>query len=62
LPKPSPTLIASLVALFFALGGTAFAVGAKVTAPQPRCATGAIRGIADVDGESVDGVGNMSSI
>ena len=62
LRKPSPAVLVSLVALFFALGGTAFAVGSKVIKPQPRCATGAIRGIADVNGESVDGVGNITAI
>jgi hypothetical protein len=53
LPRPSRALLVSLVALFFALGGTAFAVGSKV-APQPRCATGAIRGIAVVTGGTID--------
>lgn len=48
LPKPTPALVISLVALFFALGGTALAVGAK-SAPQPRCAQGAVRGIAVFD-------------
>src|SRR5690348_16534718 len=60
LPRPSPALIVSLLALFFALGGTAFAVGSKALVAQPRCAPGAIRGIAVVNGESVQGVGNMS--
>lgn len=46
LPRPSPALLVSLVALFFALGGTAFAVGSKEFAAQPRCSVGAIRGIA----------------
>ena len=50
--KPSPALVVSLVALFFALGGTAFAVGEK-SAPQARCQTGAIRGIAVVTGGEV---------
>lgn len=50
LPRPSPALLVSLLALFFALGGTAFALGSKIT-PQPRCATGAIRGIAVVGGK-----------
>jgi len=49
LPKPTPAFVVSLVALFFALGGTAFAVGQKAT-PQPRCAQGAVRGIAVFDG------------
>jgi len=43
--RPSPALLISLAALFFALGGTAFALSSK-TVPQPRCATGAVRGIA----------------
>jgi hypothetical protein len=46
--KVSPALCVSLVALFFALGGTAFAVGSKAV-PQPRCATGAVRGIAEIN-------------
>jgi hypothetical protein len=46
--RPSPALFISLTALFFALGGTAFAVGEKV-APQARCQTGAVRGIAVVN-------------
>lgn len=46
--KPSPGLIVSLVALFFALGGTAFAIGEK-SVPQARCQTGAILGIAVIN-------------
>lgn len=46
--KLSPALCISLAALFFALGGTALAVGSKA-APQPRCATGAVRGIAEIN-------------
>ncbi len=53
LPRPSPAILISLVALFFALGGTAFAIGSKVV-PQPRCAQGAIRGIAVVTSSKVD--------
>jgi hypothetical protein len=53
LRRPSPALALSLLALFFALGGTAFAIGAKVV-PQPRCATGAVRGIAIVGGTNTD--------
>jgi hypothetical protein len=52
LPKPSPALLVALVALFFALGGTAFAVGEKAV-PQTRCAPGAVRGIAVVTGGDV---------
>lgn len=61
MPTPSPALFVSLLALFFALGGTAFAVGSRTLAAQPRCATGAIRGIAVVTGASTQGVGNMTS-
>lgn len=42
---PTPAVAISLTALFFALGGTAFAVGSK-SSPQPRCAPGAVRGVA----------------
>jgi len=60
LPKPSPALVISLVALFFALGGTAFAVGSKALASQPRCATGAVRGIAIVTG-GLNGLDSLPS-
>jgi hypothetical protein len=53
LRRPSPALVLSLVALFFALGGSAYALGSKIT-PQPRCAQGAVRGIAVVGGTNVD--------
>jgi hypothetical protein len=46
--KPSPALCLAAAALFFALGGAAFAVG-STNAPQPRCATGAVRGIAEIN-------------
>ena len=47
----SPSFILAALALFFALGGSALAVGERVlkaSAAQPRCATGAVRGIAVV--------------
>jgi hypothetical protein len=53
LRRPSPALVLSLVALFFALGGSAYALGSKIS-PQPRCAQGAVRGIAVVGGTNVD--------
>jgi hypothetical protein len=53
LRRPSPAAALSLLALFFALGGSAYAVGSKVV-PQPRCSTGAVRGIAVVGGTNVD--------
>jgi hypothetical protein len=46
--KLSPALCISVVALFFALGGTSFALTSK-TVPQPRCATGAVRAIAQIN-------------
>lgn len=58
LPKPTPALVISLVALFFALGGTAFAVSSS-SAPQVRCAPGAVRGIAVVSGD-INGLSNVS--
>jgi len=60
LPKPSPALIVSLVALFFALGGSAFAIGANELSAQPRCATGAVRGIALITGAKTD-ISSLSS-
>lgn len=59
IPRSTPALVISLVALFFAMGGTAFALGQK-SAPQPRCQTGAIRGIAVVNG-GLNGLENLSS-
>jgi hypothetical protein len=46
----SPATVIALLALFFALGGSAFAVGQATLAGQPRCAPGAIRGLAAVAG------------
>jgi len=54
----TPGTALALVALFFALGGSAFAVGQRVDGPfaaQPRCANGAVRGIAAVTGGSGGG-------
>jgi hypothetical protein len=55
---PSPALVISLVALFFALAGSAFAVGERLAVAQPRCANGAVRGIATVVGDSA-GMANL---
>jgi hypothetical protein len=57
----TPSTAISLVALFFALGGSAFAVGERIQASsvaQQRCANGAVRGIAVVTGSSA-GVANV---
>jgi hypothetical protein len=59
--RPTPALVISLVALFFALGGTAFAVGQKLV-PQARCQTGAVRGIAVVNaGEAGQDLSSLPS-
>jgi len=58
----SPSTAIALVALFFALGGSAFAVGERIqsaTAAQPRCANGAVRGIAAVTGAAGAGIANV---
>jgi hypothetical protein len=56
--SPTPATAIALLALFFALGGSAFAVGQQLTAAQPRCANGAVRGIATVVGDST-GMANV---
>ncbi len=61
LPITPGTAIAVL-ALFFALGGSAFAVGERIQAPsvaQQRCANGAVRGIAVVTGIASQGIANF---
>ena len=55
---PSPALVVAGVALLFALGGSAFALGQK-TAPQPRCQTGAVRAVAVVVGLPLKGIENL---
>lgn len=45
---PSPAVLVSVVALFFALGGSAFAVGHSALA-RGRCAVGAVRGTVHVN-------------
>jgi hypothetical protein len=52
-------MVVALAALFFAVGGSAFALGQK-TSPQARCATGAIKGIAYVTGDPHVGLANIS--
>jgi hypothetical protein len=57
----TPGTAIAVLALFFALGGSAFAVGqhAQSTAvAQQRCANGAVRGIATVTGTSA-GMANI---
>lgn len=56
---PSPALVLSTVALFFAIGGSAFAVGQRVGAAQPRCGDGAVKGFAYVTGDPAMGIHNL---
>ena len=58
----TPGTAIALVALFFALGGSAFAVGERIQSPsvaQQRCANGAVRGIATVTGNPAQGIANI---
>jgi hypothetical protein len=57
--RPSPALVLSVVALFFAIGGSAFAVGQRLGVAQPRCANGAVKGFAYVTGDPRVGIQNM---
>jgi hypothetical protein len=57
--RPSPALVVAGAALFFAIGGSAFAVVGRTEAAQPRCSTGAIRGIAYVTGDLNRGIANL---
>jgi hypothetical protein len=60
--KISPTTVIALLALFFALGGSAFAVGQRVeraAVAQQRCANGSVRGIAAVTGDPKAGIANI---
>ena len=55
----SPTRVIALTALFFAIGGSAFAVGQKTAVAQQRCQTGAVKGIAIVRGDPAQGLANL---
>jgi hypothetical protein len=60
---PSPALVVSVAALFFAVGGSAFAVGERLGAAQPRCANGAngaVKGFAYVTGDPSMGIHNLA--
>ena len=59
----TPGAALGLIALFFALGGSAFAVGERIQSPavaQQRCTNGAVRGIAVVTGNPSAGMANFS--
>jgi hypothetical protein len=58
----TPGAAIGLIALFFALGGSAFAVQERAQGPsvaQQRCANGAVRGIAVVTGVASQGIANI---
>jgi hypothetical protein len=55
----TPGTAIALVALFFALGGSAFAVGERLTVAQQRCTNGAVRGVATVTGDPSKGMANI---
>jgi hypothetical protein len=58
----TPGAALGVIALFFALGGSAFAVGDAIQGPsvaQQRCANGAVRGIAAVTGNPSAGMANF---
>ena len=60
--RMTPATGIALVALFFALGGSAFAVGERFqagAANQQRCANGAVRGVAHVTGDPSKGIANV---
>jgi hypothetical protein len=57
--RPSPALVISAVALFFAVGGSAFAVGQRLGVAQQRCVNGAVKGFAYVTGDPAVGIQNM---
>jgi hypothetical protein len=58
----TPGTALGLIALFFALGGSAFAVGERIqgtSVAQQRCTNGAVRGIAVVTGNPAAGMANF---
>jgi hypothetical protein len=67
MPRPTrfaitPGSAIAILALFFALGGSAFAVGERVQGPsaaQKRCTNGAVRGVAVVTGIPSQGIANV---
>jgi hypothetical protein len=58
-PRVTPSLVVASLALFLAAGGSGYAI-AKKTTPQPRCAAGAVRGVAVITGDPLKGLENLS--
>ncbi|HXG75124.1 MAG TPA: hypothetical protein VNJ53_01000 [Gaiellaceae bacterium] len=62
IPVPSPATALALAALFFAFGGSAFALGERMQSAavaQQRCTNGAVRGVATVVGPPGAGIANV---
>jgi hypothetical protein len=57
--RVSPALVVAGVALLFALGGSAFAIGQRSAVPQQRCQNGAVRALAVVTGIPRMGIENL---
>jgi hypothetical protein len=58
----TPGAAIGVIALFFALGGSAFAVQDRAQSPsvaQQRCANGSVRGVAAVTGIASQGIANI---
>jgi hypothetical protein len=58
----TPGTAIALLALFFALGGSALAVGERIqslSVAQQRCTNGAVRGFASVTGDPSKGMANI---
>ena len=53
-----PATVLALLALFFAMGGSALALSKKAV-PQAACAQGAVRGLAEVTGQPSQGPANI---
>lgn len=58
--RPSPALVLSATALFFAIGGSAFAVGQRAGVAQPKCGDGSVKGFAYVRGDPNKGINNLA--
>jgi hypothetical protein len=56
--RVTPSTVLAMLALFFALGGSAIAVRDAVR-PQARCAPGAVRGYIAVNGDPAKGIANL---
>ncbi len=55
----NPATVIATVALFFALGGSGFALSEALDTSQARCGAGGVRGVASVTGAPGSGVANV---